>query len=110
MIQGRVKRFAKIAGEMISLTTVEQELDRLWPDMHHAVVAVADERKGEKLVLITEHQEANIKEVRTYLRDRGFSDLYVPRELLVVDKVPVLGTGKTDYPTCQEKANEKFAD
>jgi acyl-[acyl-carrier-protein]-phospholipid O-acyltransferase/long-chain-fatty-acid--[acyl-carrier-protein] ligase len=95
-IRGRAKRFAKIAGEMISLAAVETMIQELWPDDTHVVVALADERKGEQLVLVTEKPDADREAVVEYGREKGFSDLWLPKAVLVA-QIPVLGSGKIDY-------------
>ncbi len=96
-ILGRAKRFAKIAGEMVSLTAVERALAQLWPDHQHAVVAVPDPRKGEQLVLVSEQPDATREAIAAHAREIGLTELFLPRVVLVVDRLPVLGTGKTDY-------------
>jgi acyl-[acyl-carrier-protein]-phospholipid O-acyltransferase / long-chain-fatty-acid--[acyl-carrier-protein] ligase len=96
-IVGRAKRFAKIAGEMVSLGKVEAELAALWPDSQHAVVAVADERKGEQLVMLTDRADAIREAVLAHFRGQGLAELLVPKAVLKVDRIPLLGTGKTDY-------------
>jgi len=96
-IKGRAKRFAKIGGEMISLAAVETLAAGLWPDALSAVASVPDPRKGERLVLVTQKKEATRAEFQAYARAHGASDLMVPSEVLAVDKVPVLGSGKLDY-------------
>jgi acyl-[acyl-carrier-protein]-phospholipid O-acyltransferase / long-chain-fatty-acid--[acyl-carrier-protein] ligase len=96
-IKGRAKRFAKIGGEMISLAAVETLAAGLWPDALSAVAAVPDPRKGERLILVTQKKDASRAEFQHYARTHGASDLMVPAEVLVVEKVPVLGSGKLDY-------------
>ncbi len=96
-ILGRAKRFAKIAGEMVSLTAVENYAGSCWPDNAHAVVAVPDERKGEQLVLVTDNQKAERKHLLEWARTNGVAELMIPRDIMIVDQLPVLGTGKTDY-------------
>lgn len=96
-IAGRAKRFAKIAGEMVSLTRVESEIAALWPDAIHAVVAIDDDRKGEKLVLLTTHEHADRAQLQTHIQSRGLSEIYVPKTLRVIHALPLLGTGKIDY-------------
>lgn len=108
-IQGRAKRFAKIGGEMVSLAAVENFLAKLWPDNHHAVVNLPDEKKGEHLVLITDKKDAKREEIVRYTRDNGIGELSVPRTLKIVDKVPLLGTGKTDYQSVKKLAEEDIA-
>lgn len=96
-IKGRAKRFAKIAGEMVSLVAVETFLSALWPDNNHAVIAIADDKKGEALVMVTDKQDAERSEISTYAKQKGIGELSVPRNIKIVDSVPLLGTGKTDY-------------
>jgi len=96
-IKGRAKRFAKIGGEMISLAAVEALAAELWPDELSAVVAVPNVRKGEKLVMITEKLGATRPAFQTFAKGKGAAELMIPAEIHVVDKVPVLGSGKIDY-------------
>jgi acyl-[acyl-carrier-protein]-phospholipid O-acyltransferase/long-chain-fatty-acid--[acyl-carrier-protein] ligase len=95
-IKGRAKRFAKVGGEMLSLAAVETLASELWPDAHSAVVAEPDPRRGERLVLATEHKGATRAAFQTHARTRGASDLMVPAEVMIVDKLPLLGSGKVD--------------
>jgi acyl-[acyl-carrier-protein]-phospholipid O-acyltransferase/long-chain-fatty-acid--[acyl-carrier-protein] ligase len=100
-IRGRAKRFAKIAGEMVSLTAVEGYAAATWPDNAHAVVAVPDERKGEQLVLVTDHADATREAILAQIQAQGGPELACPRNIMVVEEVPMLGSGKTDYPAVQ---------
>jgi acyl-[acyl-carrier-protein]-phospholipid O-acyltransferase / long-chain-fatty-acid--[acyl-carrier-protein] ligase len=95
-IKGRAKRFAKIGGEMISLAAVEILASELWPDVQSAVVTEPDPRRGERLVLVTEKKGATRAAFQAYTKSRGASDLAAPAEVMVVDKLPVLGSGKAD--------------
>ncbi|WAC48928.1 AMP-binding protein [Asticcacaulis sp. SL142] len=104
-ILGRVKRFAKIAGEMVSLTAVERIAEVVWPQNRHAVVAVADDKKGERLVLITDHSTADIATLTDWAKENGAPVLAIPKKILKVNEVPVLGSGKTDYVTLQRLAD-----
>ncbi len=82
-IVGRLKRFSKISGEMISLSAIEEALAGIFGERRElAVMAVADERKGEKLVLVTNARDADLKKVRDVLREKGHSDLTFPREII----------------------------
>ena len=101
-IQGRAKRFAKIAGEMVSLAAVEGVAAKLWPDYQHAVAAVPDPKKGEQLVLVSTNPDASRDALSTYAREQGIAALSVPAKVIVADEIPVLGTGKTDYRGLQK--------
>jgi acyl-[acyl-carrier-protein]-phospholipid O-acyltransferase/long-chain-fatty-acid--[acyl-carrier-protein] ligase len=101
-ILGRVKRFAKIGGEMVSLTAVEGLASAVWPEARHAVVSIPDSRKGEKLVLVTDRKDADVARLAEWAREHGAPELAVPKKIMRVDDVPVLGTGKTDYVAIQQ--------
>lgn len=103
-ILGRAKRFAKIAGEMVSLTAVERLAEEVWPDNRHAVVAVSDDKKGERLVLITDNSSADMARLADWAKENGTPALAIPKKILKVEAVPVLGSGKTDYVTLQKLA------
>ncbi|HEY8564123.1 MAG TPA: acyl-[ACP]--phospholipid O-acyltransferase [Beijerinckiaceae bacterium] len=96
-IKGRAKRFAKIGGEMISLAAVETLAADCWPGALSAVATQPDPRKGERLVLITEARGATRSAFQAHAKGKGASELMIPAEVVVVDKVPVLGSGKLDY-------------
>lgn len=106
-IQGRSKRFAKISGEMVSLTAVEQLAGKAWPEALNAVVSLPDPKKGEQLVLFTNQKQATLKQL-TAVAD-GVAAINLPKKLFVVDKMPVLGTGKIDYSAVTTLAQEKVA-
>jgi acyl-[acyl-carrier-protein]-phospholipid O-acyltransferase/long-chain-fatty-acid--[acyl-carrier-protein] ligase len=101
-IKGRAKRFAKIGGEMISLTTLEEEIELLWPGAGHAVIASEDDRKGEQLVLVTEKQDAMRDELVAHMRNAGYAEVSIPKKIITVPKIPLLGSGKTNYPGISE--------
>ena len=103
-ILGRAKRFAKIAGEMISLTAVEMEINALWPGKMNAVVNIPDEKKGEQLVLFTTQPDADRSALITNFKEKGLSELAVPKTIRVVDEIPLMGTGKVDYVKLKEMA------
>jgi len=105
-IVGRAKRFAKVAGEMVSLTAVESAASTLWPDAAHAVLAVSDAKKGEQLVLLSTEKDAGRTPLWQYLQAEGMSELMAPKYVKQVEEIPVLGTGKTDYVTAQLLADE----
>jgi len=103
-IQGRAKRFAKIAGEMVSLTAVEGYAHHVWPDHMHAVISIADARKGEQLILMTDNSEAERSELLEYAKNQGITELMIPKTLHIMDSLPVLATGKLDYVALQNLA------
>jgi acyl-[acyl-carrier-protein]-phospholipid O-acyltransferase/long-chain-fatty-acid--[acyl-carrier-protein] ligase len=105
-IKGRAKRFAKVAGEMVPLGAVEEFVSRVWPSGMHAVVTVPDARRGEQLVLITDQADASRPALASSARDAGMPDIFVPRSILRVPKVPILGTGKIDYVSAGKLAAE----
>jgi acyl-[acyl-carrier-protein]-phospholipid O-acyltransferase/long-chain-fatty-acid--[acyl-carrier-protein] ligase len=105
-IRGRLKRFAKIGGEAVSLAVVENCAAALWPDHAHAAVTVPDPRKGEQIVLVTDAQEAARPIILAWAQHHGVSELAVPRRILIVPAIPVLGTGKTDYVAVQKLVQE----
>ena len=107
-ILGRAKRFAKVGGEMVSLAQVEAWVAGLWPEAMHCVCALADERRGEKLVLVTTFASADRKTIQQYITDQGGAEIMAPREVLYVADIPVLATGKLDYPEIQKLVNEKY--
>ena len=107
-IKGRAKRFAKIGGEMVSLTAVETYINEASPDGHHVVVAVPDKRKGEQLVLVTDDVTLSRQTVNDAARAKAVSELMIPKTVILVEAVPVLGTGKTNYPEVQLIAERHF--
>ncbi len=109
-ILGRVKRFAKVGGEMVSLNAVESYAQTVWPEHTHAAVALPDSRKGERIILFTDHAGATSEELLAWCRANGASELAVPKKIVVVDEIPVLGSGKTDYVVMQRMAAERFAE
>jgi acyl-[acyl-carrier-protein]-phospholipid O-acyltransferase/long-chain-fatty-acid--[acyl-carrier-protein] ligase len=100
-ILGRVKRFAKIGGEMVSLTAAEGLAASLWPDARHAVISMPDSKKGERLVLVTDRPDADAAALIAHAKAQGAPELAVPRRIVKTFEVPVLGSGKTDYVAIQ---------
>ncbi|MDD9901737.1 MAG: AMP-binding protein [Alphaproteobacteria bacterium] len=105
IIKGRAKRFAKIAGEMVSLTAAEALVAAVYPDNHHAVVSVPDAKKGEALILVTDAEGCTAESLLAHARETGVSEIMVPRKIKTVANIPVLGTGKTDYVEIQKMVN-----
>jgi acyl-[acyl-carrier-protein]-phospholipid O-acyltransferase/long-chain-fatty-acid--[acyl-carrier-protein] ligase len=103
-IKGRMKRFAKVGGEVVSLTVVENCASAAWPDFAHAAVSLPDGRKGEQIVLVTTNPDADRMELIGWVHNHGVSELAIPRRIIHVDEIPVMGTGKTDYVKVQQMA------
>ncbi|MEQ2007048.1 MAG: AMP-binding protein [Limisphaerales bacterium] len=104
-IRGRMKRFAKISGEMVSLTAVEDALAGAFPHyglrMATAVVTRPDEDKGEALICCTNEPRLTLAEIRDAIKGKGLSNLCVPKEIVVVKEIPKLGTGKVNHRELQ---------
>jgi acyl-[acyl-carrier-protein]-phospholipid O-acyltransferase/long-chain-fatty-acid--[acyl-carrier-protein] ligase len=100
-ILGRLKRFAKVSGEMVSLTAVEDALAGAFP--HYglrcqiAVLSRPDEAKGEMLIAVTNEPKLQLDEIRGAIKARGLTNLCVPREIKCVKEIPKLGTGKVNH-------------
>jgi acyl-[acyl-carrier-protein]-phospholipid O-acyltransferase / long-chain-fatty-acid--[acyl-carrier-protein] ligase len=96
-----MKRFAKISGEMVSLTAVEEALAGAFPQYglryQLAVVTRPDADKGEVLIAACNEPKLQLDEIRAVLKAKGLSNLSVPREIRYVREIPKLGTGKTDH-------------
>ena len=102
-IVGRLKRFAKVSGEMISLAAVEEVLvQELAGRADLAVIAKGDEKRGERLVVVTDNAAIEAKAVHETLKTRGFSDLAVPRQVRFMKEIPKLASGKIDYVRLKE--------
>ena len=111
-IDGRVSRFSKIGGEMVPHEGVEEAiikvLDIRCEDcLQIAVVARVNEKKGEKLSLLTTvHIEQ--QELTSKMLQAGYSSLWIPKEIINVNKIPVLATGKLDIVGCKNLLIEKL--
>lgn len=101
-ICGRVKRFAKVGGEMVSLTAIEQVIEKLYPNSILGVLSVADEKKGEKIVLLIADETAKLSEIQRFFKQQGISELWCPKEVFYTKEPPLLGSGKFDYLTAQK--------
>lgn len=100
-IEGRIKRFAKVAGEMVSLDVAEQVAVKASPLHSHAVLAQADPAKGESLLLLTTDAALQRAQLVAAAQALGAPELAVARHIRVVERIPVLGSGKTDYVSLQ---------
>lgn len=107
-ILGRAKRFAKIAGEMVSLTAVENYAAAAWNGATCAAIALPDAKKGEQIVLICTEILATREALRIYYQSRDLPELYLPRTVLHLDTLPLLGSGKIDYPALQKQVEAEL--
>ncbi len=102
-LKGRVKRFAKLAGEMVSLDMVEKMALHASPDAIHAVISVTDRKKGEALHLFTTDPELNRKMLQAAAKELGLAKLAIPKNIHIVEGIPVFANGKTNYPELTER-------
>ena len=108
-ILGRAKRFAKVGGEMVSLTAVEELALNAWPRFTHAALNLPDEKKGEKIILYTSNRHATRRELQEFARAHGIGEFYIPKQVIYLHKLPLLTTGKADYRTLSEMAKMEQA-
>jgi acyl-[acyl-carrier-protein]-phospholipid O-acyltransferase/long-chain-fatty-acid--[acyl-carrier-protein] ligase len=105
-IAGRAKRFAKLAGEMVSLAVAERIAEAAYPAHRHAVVALPDPRRGERLVLISEAPEIKRDALVAAAHREELPEIAIARDVVIVPTLPLLGSGKTDYAAALKLANE----
>jgi acyl-[acyl-carrier-protein]-phospholipid O-acyltransferase / long-chain-fatty-acid--[acyl-carrier-protein] ligase len=103
-IKGRAKRFAKIGGEMISLAAIEALAAELWPDALSGCATVQDARKGERTILVTSRRDATRA---GFAKAKGAPELMIPAEVVVVEKLPLLGSGKIDTVALTQLVRER---
>jgi len=108
-ILGRAKRFAKVGGEMVSLAAAEELALRAAPEETHAVLALTDPKKGERLVLVTTAPRLARADLVRVAREVGASELLLPAEIVPLETLPRLATGKPDYPAIARLLAERAA-
>ena len=106
-IRDRIKRFAKVGGEMVSLNAVHETVVKAFEgdgtDFEYGVVAVPHESKGEQIVLVTSNRKVTNDRLHAYIRLNGLPELYLPRVILYHDKLPAFATGKADNVTLKKE-------
>jgi len=105
-IQGRLKRFAKISGEMVPLTYVEELIHMHFSDYTHTVVAIPHDKRGEELVLVTTKPDLKQKDITSVFTDNKYPMLFCPKKIHIVDEIPLMGTGKVDVNTAKKMVLE----
>lgn len=106
-ICSRLKRFAKFSGEMVSLDAVEKNAEMCFDTDRNAAINLPDSKKGEKIILYTMAKAASKQQLREFMSKAGLSMLAMPAEIIIVDKLPLLGSGKTDYVTLKNWASNE---
>lgn len=96
-VVGRLRRFAKVAGEMVSLEVVEDIARAASSDAMHAATSMADVGRGEVIVLFTTDSDLTREQLAAAAKGLGYPEIAVPRRIRVVDSLPLLGSGKVDY-------------
>ena len=109
-IKGHTKRFAKIAGEMISLTATEVNIAKIDSQSSHAIVAIPDAKKGEQIILMTTSKTLTRSDISMYFKANQITELSVPKEIIAVEKLPLLGTGKIDYVAIKNILTNKICE
>jgi acyl-[acyl-carrier-protein]-phospholipid O-acyltransferase/long-chain-fatty-acid--[acyl-carrier-protein] ligase len=113
-ITGRLERFAKVGGEMVPLEMVEEHLHAVLGTSERvcAVTCVPDEARGERLVVLhTPINGTSVRDVVRQMGQRGLPNLYLPgeRDFYEVHDLPILGSGKVNWPAVKATALEKAA-
>ena len=109
-IAGRAKRFAKIAGEMVSLTVIEGIAAALWPELLNATISQSCPKRGERVLLFSESPEANKVDYIKKVQENGHSEILVPHTIYAGVKIPILSSGKIDYVTLEKQFSEIAAE
>jgi acyl-[acyl-carrier-protein]-phospholipid O-acyltransferase/long-chain-fatty-acid--[acyl-carrier-protein] ligase len=103
-IKGRVKRFAKVAGEMVSLEVVEQIANTAAPEHNHAASTQVDAQRGECIILFSTDANLKREDLQIVAKNLSLPEIAVARKIVQVTELPLLGTGKTDYVTLKKMA------
>ena len=110
-IKDRIKRFAKIGGEMVSLNAVNEMVCKAYAadnEYQYGIVSTPHESKGEQIVLATNNPNVTQEGLHAYIKQNGMSELYLPRIILRMEKLPVFATGKMDNVTLKKMVLEEL--
>ncbi|WKB37230.1 AMP-binding protein [Terrilactibacillus sp. S3-3] len=106
-IISRLKRFAKIAGEMISLNKAEELALECFGESDFYAVSIPDTRKGEQIVMFTTKADISKRELTKFIKHKKLSLLYVPARIEYLTELPLLGSGKPNYWELEKLAKEE---
>ncbi|MBE6449141.1 MAG: hypothetical protein E7013_00365 [Alphaproteobacteria bacterium] len=109
-LKGRLKRFAKIAGEMVSLPSLEILVKQAYPNQEFECTAVAipHETKGEQIILVSTAKDMSLDKLQTFIKQQGYTELYVPKTIVYREELPVLGSGKRDFVGLKQEIESMF--
>ncbi|MDC3067361.1 AMP-binding protein [Pseudomonadota bacterium] len=102
-IVGRIKRFAKLGGEMVSLSEIEAIATRIWPSSQHAAISVTIDNNLETIILFTTEKDSGRKKILEFVSQNKLSNLMIPKVIEYVEHIPIFGSGKTDYQQLAEE-------
>ena len=100
-MKGKSKRFIKVEGEAVSLTELEVKISEIWKDSKHALIKTQHNRKKE-IILFTTYKGATKEELIKFVNENKVEDFIVPDEIIVMENIPITGTGTVDYLKLQE--------
>ena len=80
----------------------KQILEKLYPSSLQGIITIPDPKKGEQLIFVSSNEDVNLKDIQNYFKQQKISDLWIPKKVIYMKKVPILGTGKFDYQTTKK--------
>ncbi len=105
LMKGKSKRFTKIDGESVSLTELEFNISNIWKDSKHALLSILIDGKKE-IILFTTKKDASLKDLQNKVQRQNLGNFFLPNKIVVVEKIPITGTGATDYINLHEMFKE----
>ena len=104
-IKGKSKRFTKVDGESVSLTELEFNISNIWKDSKHTLLSILVDGKKE-IVLFTTNQSATLQQLEKKVQEQKIENFVLPNRIIIVERIPIIGTGATDYVKLHEKFKE----